>query len=69
MGSTLTTTVMRGGPTNDCTEFIIGKPLLRYPCILLKWANPGLFFIFNFVISTSIRLIEKSVDGEFGIRT
>ena len=36
----------------------------------LKWANPGLFFVYfhSFLITISIQ-IEKSIDGVLGIRT
>ena len=38
--------------------------------MFLKWANPGLFFVYfcSFLFKISIQ-IEKTVDGVLGIRT
>ena len=37
--------------------------------VILKWANPGLFFVyFNSFLITILIQIEKSVDGVLGIR-
>ena len=38
--------------------------------LFLKWANPGLFFVYfqYFLDTISIIQIEKSVDGALGIR-
>ena len=47
--------------------------LYLYPSVFisLKWASPGLFFVYfrPFLVTISIIQIEKSIDGVLGIRT
>ena len=52
--------------------FIINSQYSVKVCnVFFKWANPGLFYVYfcPFLITISIKQIEKRVDGVLGIRT